>query len=104
LDHLNAVVQLVAGPIHSGDPALPGIIDTGIGHQQVLVLFDPHSLVIQQYLYGLSPEPLIDIEAEVMEPNLPLLTPLAGLLTEGEDPSEAGRFDHAAPRAAQNDL
>jgi hypothetical protein len=46
LDHLNAVVLLAAGPIHGGDPALPGIRDTGIGHQQVLVLLNPHSLVI----------------------------------------------------------
>lgn len=98
------MVLLAAGPIHGGDPALPRIIDTGIGHQQVLVLLDPHSLVIQQYLHGLSPEPQIDIEAEGMEPNLTLLTHLAGLLTEAEDPSEADRFDRAAPGVAQNDL
>jgi hypothetical protein len=39
-----------------------------------------------------------------MEPNLTLLTHLAGLLTEAEDPSEADRFDRAAPGVAQNDL
>jgi hypothetical protein len=39
-----------------------------------------------------------------MEPNLTMLTHLAGLLTEAEDPSEAGRFDRAAPDVAPNDL
>ena len=65
---------------------------------------DAHGIVIHQDLHGVSPQPRIDREAKVVEPNLPLLPHLAGLLTEAEDPSEAGRFDRAAPGVAQNDF
>jgi hypothetical protein len=35
-----------ACPIHGGDSAPPNVVDTGIGHPQVLGLLDPHGLVI----------------------------------------------------------
>jgi hypothetical protein len=85
------------GPMHGGDPAWPGVIDTSTGHQRGLVLLVPHSLAIPPSLDGLSPEPLSDLAAEAMAPHLPLRPPLAGLLTEAEGPSEADRFDRAAP-------
>ena len=56
------LVLLTAGAIHGGDPALPGVIDTGIRHEQGLRLLDAHSIIIQQYLYGLAPASLIDVE------------------------------------------
>ncbi len=40
MDYRNVVVLLTAGAIHGSDPALPGIIDTGMGHEQVLRLLD----------------------------------------------------------------
>ena len=104
MDYWYITVLLSAGSIHSREPTLPGVIDTGIGHQQMLRLLDAQDLVIQQHLYGLPPEPLIDVEAKVVEANLTLLAHLAGLLAEAEDPPEAGRFDHAAPGVAQDDL
>ena len=54
MDHWYIAVLLAAGPIHGGEPMLPGVIDTGRGHQQMLRLRDAHSLVIQQYLDGLG--------------------------------------------------
>jgi hypothetical protein len=45
LDHRRLTVGLSAGPIHGGDPPLPGAVDTGIRHQQVLRLLDSHRLV-----------------------------------------------------------
>ena len=39
-----------------------------------------------------------------MEPNLPLLMHLTGLLAEAEDPPETGRVDRTAPGVTQNDL
>ena len=92
LDHLHVAVLLAAGPIHGGEPTLLGIINTGIRHQEMLGLLDAHGIVIHQDLHRLSPERVVDIETEVVEPNLTLLPHLAGLLTEAEDPSEAGRF------------
>jgi hypothetical protein len=82
------VVLLAAGPIHSGEPALPGVIDTGRGHQQLLRLLDAQGLVIDQHVHRVSPQPRINLEAEVVEPNLPLLPHPAGLLAEAEDPPE----------------
>ena len=101
---LNVAVLLTANPIHGGDPALPGVIDTGIGHQQGLRLLDAHSIIIHQHVHGLSPASRIDGEHEVVEPNLSLLPPLADLLAEAEDPSEAERCDRTAPSIAQDDF
>ena len=50
LEHLHLTVLLSACSIHGGDPALPGVVDTGIRHQQVLGLLNSHDLVIDQHL------------------------------------------------------
>jgi hypothetical protein len=47
-------------------------------------LLDAHGIVIDQHVHRLSPQPRIDIEPEVVEPNLPLLPHLAGLLADGD--------------------
>ena len=102
----NSPILLSALLIHGGDPALPGVIDAGIGHQQVLRLLDPHRLIIDQHLDGLPPEALIHIDPEVVEPNLALLAHLAGQLAEAEDPPQAARFDRrprALPRMTSGD-
>jgi hypothetical protein len=82
------MVLLAAGPIHGGESTLPGVIDTGIGHQQMLRLLDAQCLIIDQHVHRLPPQPRINIETEVVEPNLTLLPHLAGLLAEAEDPPE----------------
>ena len=104
LDYLNLTVVLSAHCIHGRDPALPGVIDTGIGHQEVLRLLDAHHIIIDQHLDGLPPEVLIHINPEVVEPNVALLAHLARQLAEPEDPPEAGRFNGGPPGIAQDHL
>ena len=89
-------VLLSACPIHRGDPMLLCVVDTGIRHEQVLGLLDPHGFVIDQHLDRLSGEAPIDIQTEVMDPNVAVLTHLAGQLAEAEDAPEPGRFDGMA--------
>ena len=103
LDHWHVTVLLAARPVYGGHPMWLGLIPTGRRHQQMRGRLDAHGLVSHQDLHRVSPQPRIDREATVVEPTLPLLPHLAGLLTEAEDPSEAGRFDLAAPGVAQND-
>ena len=103
LDHRHLTVVLAACAIHSSDPALPSVINAGVGHQEVLRLLNPYHLIIEQYFDGLAGEPVIHIQAKVVEPNLALQAHLAGQLAEAEDPPEACRFDRAAAGAPQDD-
>jgi hypothetical protein len=58
----------------------------------VLGLLDPYGLVIDQHLDGLPPEDPIDIEAEVVQPNLPILAHSSGrtqLIFAGTDAGDS---------------
>jgi hypothetical protein len=90
--------------VHGRDPSLPGVVGTRIGHQQVIRLLNPHHVVIAQDLHRLSPVSFIDIEAEVMEPNLPMLTHEAGELAKAGNPPEAGQLDASTPGVPQDHL
>jgi hypothetical protein len=90
--------------IHGCDPTLPGFIDAGVRDQEVISVLDPHGLVIDQYLHGLSPEPGINIEPEVMEPNVARLSDQAGQLAEAEEAPQAAGIDHASLGTPQDDL
>jgi hypothetical protein len=70
----------------------------------MLGLLDPQCLVIDQHVHRLAPEPRIDGEAEVMEPNLAILPHLAGLLAEAEDAPKAARLDLSPLGIPQDDL
>ncbi|MGH8067953.1 MAG: hypothetical protein ACRERE_22550 [Candidatus Entotheonellia bacterium] len=65
---------------------------------------DPHDIVIDQHLHGLPPEPRIDRQAEVVEPNVARLPDPAGQLTESEEAPEAAAIDHAPLRTSQDDF
>ena len=90
LQDLNLTVLLTTWAIDGRDPPLHGVIDTRIRHQEVFSLLDPQRLIIDQDLNGLPPEPPIDREAEVVQPNLSILAHRSGALTEPEDALEAG--------------
>ena len=98
------MVLLAAGPLHGGESTLPGVIDTGIGYQRLLRRLDAQCLVIDQHVHRLAPQPRINREPEVVEPNLTLLPHLAGLLAEAGDPPETRGFDRTAAGVAQDDL
>src|SRR4029450_3860157 len=51
-----------------------------------------------------GPQGPIHIEAEVVEPNLPILTYLAGQLTEAEDPPQANGINSPPSGLTQNDF
>ena len=70
----------------------------------MLGLLDPQRLIIDQDLDGLPPEPPIDIEAEVVQPNLTVLAYRPGALTEPENALEPGWLDGSAVRLAQDHL
>jgi hypothetical protein len=101
---VNLVILLTPVAIDRADPPPHGIIDARVRDQQVVSLFDPQRLVIDQHLNGLPPEPPIDIEADVVQPNLPLLAHCSGALTEPEDALKAGGIDGSPRRLAQDDL
>jgi len=88
LDHGERVVWLSPVLGHRGDPTPRRVVDTGIGHQQVLGVLDPQRLIVDQDRDRLPPQDPIHIEPEVVEPNLPLLPHPACLLAEAEDPPE----------------
>ena len=67
-------------------------------------LLDPYGLIIDQHLHRLPPEPRIDREAEVVEPNVALLAHLAGQLTEAEEAPQAAGIDHAPLGTPKDDL
>ncbi len=104
LQGLNLVIWLTTLAINRGDPPPYGVIDTRIGHQEVVSLLDAQRLIIDQHLNSLPPEPPIDIEAEVVHPNLPILAHCSGALTEPEDALETGGLDGPPMRLAQDDL
>ena len=66
LDDWERVILLPPVLGHRGDAALRRIIDTRIGHEQLVGLLDPSHLIINQDRNGLPPEDLIYIEAEVV--------------------------------------
>jgi hypothetical protein len=76
--------------IHDSDPVLPGVIDTGMGYQEMLRLLDSQHVIIDQHLDGLPPEAPIHINPKVVEPNVALLAHLARQLAEPEDALETG--------------
>jgi hypothetical protein len=80
--------------IYGGEPELPGVVDTRIGHQQLVCLLDSQCLIVDQDLDELTPEASIHVKAKVMETNLTMLTDLPRKLTEPEDASEAARLDY----------
>ena len=73
---------LSACSIHGSGPALLGIVDTGIRHQEVLRLFDLHRVIIDQHVDGLPPKALIYINSKLVQPNLAALPHLTGQLAE----------------------
>jgi hypothetical protein len=73
LQDLHLAMLLTTMAIDRGDPPPYGVIDARVRDQEVVSLLDPQRLIIDQHLNGLPPEPPIDIEAEVVQPNLPIL-------------------------------
>ena len=96
LDGWERVVGLPPMLGHGGDPALHRVVETGIGHQQVISVLDPQHLIVDQDRDGLAPEDPIYVEPEVVQANLPMLAHLARQLAEPEDPPEAARVDEAS--------
>ena len=70
----------------------------------MIPLLDPYGIVIDQHLHGLPPEPRIDIETEVVEPNVARLPDQAGQLTEAEEAPKTAGIDHAPFGTSQDDL
>ena len=97
LDDLERAVWLPPVLGHGGDPALRRAVDTGIGHQEVLRVLDPHCLSVDQDRNGLPPQDPIHREPAVVQSNLTGLAHPARQLAEAEDAPEAGRFDLAPP-------
>jgi hypothetical protein len=88
LHGLHVVVLLSALGLHRGKPPLPGIVDARIDDEQLLRLLPTQDFVIDQYLHGLPPAFSIDLEAEIMEPDLTVSPHQACHLTEPEDAAE----------------
>jgi hypothetical protein len=61
----------------------------------VIRRLDPYGIVIEQYLHRLPPAPWIDIQAEVVEPNVARWPDHACELTESEEAPKAAGIDHA---------
>jgi hypothetical protein len=57
---------------------------------------DPYGVIIDQHLYGLPPDALIDKEATVVESNLAMLAHPAWQRTEPEDAPQATWVDRTA--------
>ena len=70
----------------------------------MLGLLNPHRLVIDQHLEGLSPKALIHMHAKVVETNLAVLTYLACELAEPEDAPQAVHLDHSSRGMTKHDL
>jgi hypothetical protein len=70
LQDLNLAIWLTTLAVDGRDPPPHGVIDTRIQAQEVFSLLDPQCLIIDQNLDSLAPEPPVDIEAEVVQPNL----------------------------------
>src|SRR6267142_929155 len=102
LDDLERAVLLPPLLGHRGDPTPCRVVDTGIGHQQLVGLFDPQRLIIDQDHDGLPPEELIRIEAEVVQSNLTMLAYLAPELAKPEDAPETACF-YESPRGIGQD-
>jgi hypothetical protein len=69
----------------------------------MIPLLDPYGIVIDQHLHRLAPQPRIDIEPEVVEPNVARLPDQAGQLAEAEEAPQAARIDQA-PFGVKDDL
>ncbi len=82
------MVLLPAVGIHRGNPPLPGVVDARIDDEQLIRLLNAQDFVIDQHLHGLPPASVIDVEAKVMEPDLPVSPHPACHLTEPEDAAE----------------
>jgi hypothetical protein len=61
-------------------------------------LLDPYGIVIDQHLHRLPPEPRIDREPEVVEPNVARLPDQAVQLTETAEAPQAARINRAPCR------
>ena len=70
----------------------------------MIPLLDSYGIVIDQHLHRLPPEPRIDIEPEVVEPNVARLPDQAGQLPEAEEAPKTAGSDHAPLGAPQDDL
>jgi hypothetical protein len=104
LDDLERAISLPPVLGHCSDPTPRRVVDTGIGHQQLVGLFDPQRLIIDQDRDGLPPEDPIHIEAEVVQTNLTMLAYLAPELAKSEDAPETACFDAAPPGIGQDDF
>jgi hypothetical protein len=104
LPDLSLTVLLTTVAIDGRDPPPYGVRDTRRRHQEVFRLLDSQGLIIDQPFDGLSPEPPIDIEAEIVQPNLSILAYRPGALSEPEDALEAGGLDGSPMRLAQDHL
>ena len=82
--------------LHRGNPPLPGVVDARVHDEQLIRLLYAQDFVIDQHLHRLPPASVIDVEAEIMEPNLPVSPHQACHLTEPEDAAEAAGV-HGAP-------
>jgi Domain of unknown function (DUF4277) len=80
--HGNLTPLLTATRIHLGDPALPWVIDTRVGHLQVLRVLDPHQIVIYPDLHRVAPQVWIHIQPKVMQANLAMLADRARQLAQ----------------------
>jgi|Tabmets5t2r1_1033131.scaffolds.fasta_scaffold123117_2 hypothetical protein len=81
------VAILLAAFIDCDDPALRGIVEARIEHEQLLCVLNAQGVILDQDLDSLGPEGPINVQAEVVEPNLPIRADLAGQLAESEDPA-----------------
>jgi hypothetical protein len=104
LDDLERAVLLPPVLGHGGDPTPRRVVDTGIGHQQMLSVLDPQRLIIDHDRDGLPPQDPIHIQPEVVQSNLTMLAYLAPELAKSEDAPETARFDAAPPGISQDDF
>jgi hypothetical protein len=54
LDGLYLMVLVALRVIYGGDSSLPDVVATGIRGEQTLGLLDPHGVILDQHLNGLS--------------------------------------------------
>jgi hypothetical protein len=70
----------------------------------VLGLLDPHDIIIDEDVNRLSPEAVIHIEAEVVQPDVTISAYDARALPEPEGALQATRFDRSPVGIAKHHL
>jgi hypothetical protein len=73
---------LTAMGIPLGEPALPWVLDTWVGHRPGLRVLDPQQVVLAPDLHRVAPQARIDRPAQVMEAHRALLADRARQLAQ----------------------